>query len=79
MNERYHWYKGHGICPYCGVEDGFKGGTMCEKCKAYRKKYKRFKRKYFKARVEVIALEYELKTLKEKKAGGDDAKLSVLQ
>ena len=33
MNERYHWYKDHGICPFCGAEDGFKGGTLCLNCR----------------------------------------------
>ena len=44
---------------------------MCEKCKKYRKKYKRIKRMYLKARCEAIAMAFELQ--KAKKAGDGNA------
>ena len=32
MNERYYWYKSHGICPRCGQADSAKGRVYCLNC-----------------------------------------------
>ena len=31
-NERYNWYKSHGICVDCGAYEAAKGHTRCLEC-----------------------------------------------
>lgn len=31
-NERYYWYKSHGICPGCGQNKAVKGKVYCISC-----------------------------------------------
>lgn len=32
MNEYYHWYKEHGLCPHCNAEKIAKGKAACLNC-----------------------------------------------
>ena len=34
QRERVEWYKSHGICPQCGVNDIFENEGVCPECKA---------------------------------------------